>query len=68
MQLDQTIPVPIGLKEKLGVLLQSKVLNPATFFSFDFSLGVWVPLVGPFIAPVGLTLFAVIKAKVLQLK
>ena len=68
-------PVPSNIKEKLGSLLQTKKMNPASFFSWSFKCGVYVPIMAPFAFPLGLTLmdllrralFAFIKRKKEQL-
>ena len=49
-------PVPAGIKEKLGSLLQTKKMNPASFFSWSFKCGVYVPIMAPFAFPLALTL------------
>ena len=56
-------PVPQLLKDKLGVLLHTKKMNQASFFSFQFKLGVYLPVLCPFIAPVLMTLIVVIRTK-----
>ena len=49
-------PVLQSIKEKLGSLLQTKKMNPASFFSWSFKCGVYVPIMAPFAFPLGLTL------------
>ena len=49
-------PVPASIKEKLGSLLQTKKMNPASFFSWSFKCGVYVPIMAPFAFPLALTL------------
>ena len=59
--LDSLKPFPRKTKERIGMLMNSKQLNPATFFSFEFKLGVYLPLLAPFFIPLFLTLTLVIR-------
>ncbi|CDW83442.1 UNKNOWN [Stylonychia lemnae] len=51
------------IKNALGVLYQTKEINPPYYFSLSFSIGVYLPLLSPLIFPPLLTLFQYIKAK-----
>ena len=59
--LDSFKPFPRKTKERIGMLMNSKQLNPATFFSIEFKLGVYLPLLAPFFIPLVLTLTLVIR-------
>ena len=49
-------PVPFKIKEKIGTLLNSSEMNPAEFFPPSFRMGVYLPILSPFIVPLVLTL------------
>lgn len=49
-------PVPFAIKEKIGTLMSSRDMNPALFFSSEFKLGVYMPILAPFIVPIILTI------------
>lgn len=50
------------------MLLQTKETNAPAHFSFSFKVGVYMPLLSPFVIPVGLTLFLVLRTKILGSK
>lgn len=56
------------IQEKLGVLLQTKTLNPPSFFSFSFKVGVYLPILAPFIIPILMTFWLVLVGKVQKWK
>ena len=60
---DSLKPVPQKTKEKIGTLLNSREMNPAEFFSFQFKMGVYLPLLSPFIVPLLLTFTIAIRHK-----
>ena len=65
MKGSQTLkPVSLDIKEKIGALLTTKSMNPASYFSPQFKLGVYVPILGPFLMPIPLVLIAILKHKV----
>ena len=51
----------LTIKEKLGSLLETKKMNPASFFSWSFKCGVYVPIMAPFAFPLGLTLIDLLR-------
>ena len=53
----------VETKEVIAVLYQTKDINPPYFFSFSFSVGVYLPLLSPIVFPPILTLIQCIKAK-----
>lgn len=55
------------VEQKLGVLLQTKKLNPPAFFSFSFKVGVYLPIVAPFVLPILLTVFLILRGKLAKL-
>ena len=59
-------PVPAMIKEKIGSLLQTKKMNPASFFSWSFKCGVYVPILAPFVFPLGLTLFDLVRRTIVN--
>ena len=61
--LDALKPVPQITKEKIGSLLSSKEMNPASFFSFSFKVGVYLPILSPFTIPILLTLGLILRRK-----
>lgn len=56
-------PVPLKIKEKIGTLMNSKEMNPALFFSNNFKMGVYLPILSPFIIPIILTITLVLRHK-----
>ena len=56
-------PVPLNIKEKIGTLMNSKEMNPALFFSNNFKMGVYLPILSPFIIPIILTITLVLRHK-----
>lgn len=56
-------PVSLEIKEKIGALLTTKSMNPASYFSPQFKLGVYVPILGPFLMPIPLVIIAILKSK-----
>jgi hypothetical protein len=57
-------PVPNEIKDKLGTLLQTKKMNAPAFFSLSFTVGVYLPILAPFLTPMLLTLQGYIKERV----
>ena len=51
------------IQQKLGLLLQTKTLNPPTFFSFSFKVGVYLPILAPFVLPIVMTAWLVLLGK-----
>ena len=49
------------LKDKIGVLYYTKKINPPYFFSFQFSIGVYLPILAPLIFPPLLTFTSYLK-------
>ncbi len=56
------------IQEKLGVLLQTKTLNPPSFFSFQFKVGVYLPILAPFVLPILMTIWLVLLGKIQKLR
>ena len=56
-------PVPHDVKEKIGTLLQTKKMNAPAFFSFQFTIGVYLPILSPFLVPIILTFTGYVKAQ-----
>jgi len=68
MQMDQIEDADLyKIQEKLGVLLQTKTLNPPAFFSTSFKVGVYLPILAPFVLPILLTGFLVLRGKLAKL-
>mmetsp|Transcript_47804 Transcript_47804/g.63159 ORF Transcript_47804/g.63159 Transcript_47804/m.63159 type:complete len:124 (+) Transcript_47804:1176-1547(+) len=55
--------VPLKLKEKLGLLMSTKEMNPALYISPLFLFGVYMPVFAPFLVPILLTLTGILKLK-----
>ena len=51
----------------LGLLLQTKSLNPPAFFSFSFKVGVYLPILAPFVLPIVMTVWLVSVGKIKKL-
>lgn len=51
------------IQEKLGVLLQTKTLNPPSFFSLSFKIGIYLPILAPFALPILMTIWLVLVGK-----
>ena len=41
-------------------------MNPASFFSWSFKCGVYVPIMAPFVFPLGLTLADVLRRAIFE--
>jgi len=50
-------------KEKIGVLYETKKMNPPWFFSFEFRVGTYMPILSPFFLSLLQMLFAMAKSK-----
>lgn len=48
-------------KEKIGVLYETKKMNPPWFFSFEFRVGTYMPILSPFFLSLLQMLFAMAK-------
>lgn len=48
---DRTQMPSDALKEKIGALFYTKKINPPSFFSWSFVIGVYLPLLAPFLFP-----------------
>jgi len=51
------------VKEKIGILYQTKEINPPYFFSDQFKLGIYMPIVMPLVLPFLVQVFGYVKAK-----
>ncbi len=60
---DTLQPLKLSTRERIGSLLSSKDLNPASFFSFSFKLGVYLPILSPFLVPLAMTMVLVVRRK-----
>ena len=56
------------IKDMLQTLYQTKDINPPYFFSFSFSVGVYLPLLSPLAFPPLITLFQYLKLRFLKKK
>lgn len=65
--MDDLRPIPAEVKAKIGSLLSTKKMNPANFFSFSFKLGVYMPILAPFMIPIFLTIVLVLRNKLFTL-
>ena len=50
-----------GSKEKIGVLYETKKMNPPWFFSFEFRVGTYMPILSPFFLSLLQMVFALAK-------
>lgn len=57
-----------NISEMLTTLYQTKDINSPYFFSFSFTVGVFLPLLSPIVFPPLITLFGYLKLKVLGKK
>ena len=51
------------VSEQLGVLLETKKVNPPAHFSMSFKVGVYLPILSPFLVPIVMTGWLVLKHK-----
>lgn len=63
MSVSNISAMPYSLKEKIGTLLSTKEMNPALYISPEFMLGIYLPILSPFIVPLILTLTLVFRLK-----
>jgi hypothetical protein len=52
------------VREKIGVLYYTKELNSPYFFSFSFSIGVYLPFLSPVVFPLLISAFTYLKLKI----
>jgi len=60
---DKVAEVPLKLKDKLGTLMSTKEMNPALYVSPLFLFGIYMPPFAPFLTPLMLTVFGILKLK-----